>query len=223
MTLLKDPHGLRSELETFKLSIKDFDIGNIVKENFYATYKRMVLLEFLLNTQPEISHKKFIKSIIYDVLSAIVSVLHHRERYFQLNIRSMVEHTARISLQRIDMGGDFDITVRLQDFISLKEQNKNENWNYLHQQYTQACSWLHSSSNVGLNISATFNELLISDLKTNEKRMSNHLNTITNEIIRTLFNYYNSHIKTSFFRSRNELKYLVGPANFIHFQKSFPD
>jgi len=183
----------------------------------------MILLEFIINTQNEISHKQFLKSIIYDVLSAIVSILQNRERYFQLNIRSMVEHTARISLQKIDMGGDFDITVRLQDFTLLKAQNVNENWNYLHQQYTQACSWLHSSSNIALNISSTFCELLVSDLKTNNKRMSTHLNTITNEITRTLFNYYYNPIKTSFYRSWNEFRYLVGPANFDYFNQKFPD
>lgn len=223
MILQRDPHGFRKELDSFKDSIKEYNVENKVRDNFYASYKRMILVEFLINSHPEISHKKFLKSIVYDVLSAVVSILHNRERYFQLNVRSMVEHTARISLQKVDSGGNFDITVRLQDFNSLKQINTNENWNYLHQQYTQACSWLHSSSNVGLNITATFNDLLISDVRSNSKRMSTLLNTLTNEILRTLFNYYSNHLKNAFYRSRSELRYLIGPLNFDYFQKTFPD
>lgn len=43
-----------------------------------------------------------------------------RERYLQLNIRSMVEHIARIALNKSYAGGDFDGTVRRVDFEYLK-------------------------------------------------------------------------------------------------------
>jgi len=221
MLLNKDPFGFRKELELFKESLKPYNLSDNVKQSFYSSYKRLVLIEFLITSNPEISHKKFLKSIIYDVLNSIVSIINNRERYFQLNIRSMVEHLARISLQKIDHGEHFDITIRLENFEYLKENKKDENWSYLHQQYTQACSWLHSSSKVNLNINYTFNELLSSDIKTTSKRMASHLNTLTNEIIRALFCYYYNEIGNIFLRNSKELKYLITPSGFEYFSKKY--
>ncbi|WP_210510544.1 hypothetical protein [Pantoea ananatis] len=221
MILAQDTYGFRKEVAIFTSSLERFGLHNRVKDNFLASFKRMILIEFIINSHPEISHKKFLKSIVYDVLSAMVSILQDRERYFQLNVRSMVEHIARIALQKVDSGGDFDITVRLQDFLALKSQHQNENWNYLHQQYTQACSWLHSSSNIALNINSTFDDLLVSDKRTNKKSMSDLLNSITKEILKTIFNYYNQPIKNAFVRSRSEFRYLIGPACFRYFEATF--
>jgi hypothetical protein len=136
MLLNKDPFGFRKELELFKESLKPYNLSDNVKQSFYSSYKRLVLIEFLITSNPEISYKKFLKSIIYDVLKSIVSIINNRERYFQLNIRSMVEQLARISLQKIDHGEHFDITIRLENFEYLKENKKDENWSYLHQKYS---------------------------------------------------------------------------------------
>ncbi|HFO4399105.1 TPA: hypothetical protein ACHJWL_005454, partial [Escherichia coli] len=127
-------------------------------------------------------HKTFIKSIIYDVLSSITAILHKRERYLHLNFRSMIEHLARISLQKVDNGGDFDITIRTLDFENLKSTNTDENWAYMHSQYKQACGWLHSSSKVKLNITASFPDLLKSDSKSNAAKLSTHLQKMTTEM-----------------------------------------
>lgn len=57
----------------------------------------------------------------------------------------MVEHVARISLNKNYNGGDFDQTVRRRDFDFLKAQQVDEGWSYLHNVYINACYYVHSS------------------------------------------------------------------------------
>ncbi|EMO4266745.1 TPA: hypothetical protein LUX66_003652 [Enterobacter hormaechei subsp. xiangfangensis] len=197
--------------------IKSFQTDTRTENNLTSAYKHVLFLEFIHNSNPELSHKTFIKSIIYDVLSSITAILHKRERYLHLNFRSMIEHLARISLQKVDNGGDFDITVRTVDFENLKSTNTDENWAYMHSQYKQACGWLHSSSKVKLNITASFPDLLTSDSKSNAAKLSTHLQKMTTETLKIFFNYYVVEIQTSFYRTRGEMRYVVGNHNFEYF------
>ncbi|MDM6855903.1 hypothetical protein QT916_19985 [Enterobacter hormaechei] len=204
-------------MKEFITLIKSFQTDTRTENNLTSAYKHVLFLEFIHNSNPELSHKTFIKSIIYDVLSSITAILHKRERYLHLNFRSMIEHLARISLQKVDNGGDFDITVRTVDFENLKSTNTDENWAYMHSQYKQACGWLHSSSKVKLNITASFPDLLTSDSKSNAAKLSTHLQKMTTETLKIFFNYYVVEIQTSFYRTRGEMRYVVGNHNFEYF------
>ncbi|EOE0538632.1 hypothetical protein ACJVTN_17225 [Enterobacter hormaechei subsp. xiangfangensis] len=215
--LQRDPHGFRKDVKEFITLIKSFQTDTRTENNLTSAYKHVLFLEFIHNSNPELSHKTFIKSIIYDVLSSITAILHKRERYLHLNFRSMIEHLARISLQKVDNGGDFDITVRTVDFENLKSTNTDENWAYMHSQYKQACGWLHSSSKVKLNITASFPDLLTSDSKSNAAKLSTHLQKMTTETLKIFFNYYVVEIQTSFYRTRGEMRYVVGNHNFEYF------
>ena len=215
--LQRDPHGFRKDVKEFITLIKSFQTDTRTENNLTSAYKHVLFLEFIHNSNPELSHKTFIKSIIYDVLSSITAILHKRERYLHLNFRSMIEHLARISLQKVDNGGDFDITVRTVDFENLKSTNTDENWAYMHSQYKQACGWLHSSSKVKLNITASFPDLLTSDSKSNAAKLSTHLQKMTTETLKIFFNYYVVEIQTSFYRTRGEMRYVVGNHNFESF------
>lgn len=54
----------------------------------------------------------------------------------------------------------------------------------MHSQYKQACGWLHSSSKVKLNITASFPDLLKSDSKSNAAKLSTHLQKMTTEMLK---------------------------------------
>ncbi|EOW0555553.1 hypothetical protein ACOSY3_005065 [Escherichia coli] len=220
--LQRDPHGFRKDVKEFITMIKSFQVDIRTENNLTSAYKHVLFLEFIHNSHPEISHKIFIKSIIYDVLSSITAILHKRERYLHLNFRSMIEHLARISLQKVDNGGDFDITIRTLDFENLKSTNTDENWAYMHSQYKQACGWLHSSSKVKLNITASFPDLLKSDSKSNAAKLSTHLQKMTTEMLKIFFNYYVDEIQTSFYRTRGEMRYVLGNHNFEYFLSKNP-
>lgn len=220
--LQRDPHGFRKDVKEFITMIKSFQVDIRTENNLTSAYKHVLFLEFIHNSHPEIRHKTFIKSIIYDVLSSITAILHKRERYLHLNFRSMIEHLARISLQKVDNGGDFDITIRTLDFENLKSTNTDENWAYMHSQYKQACGWLHSSSKVKLNITASFPDLLKSDSKSNAAKLSTHLQKMTTEMLKIFFNYYVDEIQTSFYRTRGEMRYVLGNHNFEYFLSKNP-
>lgn len=220
--LQRDPHGFRKDVKEFITMIKSFQVDIRTENNLTSAYKHVLFLEFIHNSHPEISHKTFIKNIIYDVLSSITAILHKRERYLHLNFRSMIEHLARISLQKVDNGGDFDITIRTLDFENLKSTNTDENWAYMHSQYKQACGWLHSSSKVKLNITASFPDLLKSDSKSNAAKLSTHLQKMTTEMLKIFFNYYVDEIQTSFYRTRGEMRYVLGNHNFEYFLSKNP-
>ncbi|MDQ9199400.1 hypothetical protein QBS64_17980 [Cronobacter sakazakii] len=219
--LQRDPYGFRKDVKAFIAIVKELQLDTRTENNLTSAYKHALFLEFIYNSHPEISHKTFIKSIIYDVLSSITAIINKRERYLHLNFRSMIEHLARISLQKVDNGGDFDITIRTVDFESLKTSNVDENWTYMHSQYKQACGWLHSSSKVKLNITASFQDLLNSDSNSNAAKLSTHLQKMTTETLKIFFNYYVNEIQTSFFRKPIEMKYVVGNHNFEYFSNKF--
>lgn len=219
--LQRDPYGFRKDVKAFIAIVKELQLDTRTENNLTSAYKHALFLEFIYNSHPEISHKTFIKSIIYDVLSSITAIINKRERYLHLNFRSMIEHLARISLQKVDNGGDFDITIRTVDFESLKNSNIDENWTYMHSQYKQACGWLHSSSKVKLNITASFQDLLNSDSNSNAAKLSTHLQKMTTETLKIFFNYYVNEIQTSFFRKPIEMKYVVGNHNFEYFSNKF--
>lgn len=111
--LQRDPHGFRKDVKEFITLIKSFQTDTRTENNLTSAYKHVLFLEFIHNSNPELSHKTFIKSIIYDVLSSITAILHKRERYLHLNFRSMIEHLARISLQKVDNGGILILLLEL--------------------------------------------------------------------------------------------------------------
>ncbi|EOA4363276.1 hypothetical protein QU768_06340 [Proteus mirabilis] len=222
MLINRDPYHFKEEVSSFQQELCNLDLSVGAKDNFTSSFKHVLFMEFLYCSHPDLSHKKFVKSIIYDVLSSILAIIQKRERYLYLNVRSMIEHIARIALQKIDNGGDFDITVRSKDFELLKTNKPSENWIYLHQQYKQSCGWIHSSSNVGLNILSTFNELLTGDIKNSSLKQSIYLNKLTSEIVRVFYSYYENEIKNIFMRKMDAMKYLVGKSNFTYFSINFP-
>lgn len=92
----------------------------------------------------------------------------------------------------------------------------------MHSQYKQACGWLHSSSKVKLNITASFPDLLKSDSKSNAAKLSTHLQKMTTEMLKIFFNYYVDEIQTSFYRTRGEMRYVLGNHNFEYFLSKNP-
>ncbi|HGP1443659.1 TPA: hypothetical protein ACLGMU_004611, partial [Salmonella enterica] len=130
--LSNDPYGNRAETDRFRQEATKYlsdesDINTLV-----SVFKHVRIYSMIIEMNTNLSHKSHVKGIIYDSLNSIVAILNKRERYLHLNLRSMIEHIARIALNKTYSGGDFDGTVRRRDFDYLKSNRRNENWNYLH-------------------------------------------------------------------------------------------
>jgi len=176
-----------------------------------SIFKLATFLNIVLIRNDRLNHKNFVQGIIYDILNSLIAILNLRERYLHLNLRSMIEHIARIALDKIYKGNDFDGTVRRKDFDYLKQERSNENWKYMHDTYTRACDYVHSSPKANLNTTSKFIDLMRNDHVTKPSKQIITLQKVVSAIMKIFIVYYEVEISTAFFRSQSELRYLLGP------------
>lgn len=212
-----DPFGLSQDLIEFRTVIDKYSLSTDEGNKLANIFRQVSLCNLLVNNVPNLSHSSYIKGYIYDVLNSIISVLELRERYMQLNLRSMVEHIARISLNKINNGCDFDQTVRRKDFDFLKANVQDENWNYLHNVYINACYYVHSSPKANLNVSSRFLSLMDRDCNSSRQRMISNLFKVVSALMKVIIKYYNNQISDIFFRNPKDLKKLMGNGLYLYY------
>ncbi|HGP2176151.1 TPA: hypothetical protein ACLGS9_004878, partial [Salmonella enterica] len=98
--LSNDPYGNRAETDRFRQEATKYlsdesDINTLV-----SVFKHVRIYSMIIEMNTNLSHKSHVKGIIYDSLNSIVAILNKRERYLHLNLRSMIEHIARIALNK---------------------------------------------------------------------------------------------------------------------------
>ncbi|MCX8974720.1 hypothetical protein NLN78_14235, partial [Citrobacter portucalensis] len=69
MILQRDPHGFRDDAKKFIAKIKELGVDTCTENNLTASFKHVLFLEFIHNSHPALSYKRFVKCIIYDVLN----------------------------------------------------------------------------------------------------------------------------------------------------------
>ncbi|HFF8970287.1 hypothetical protein [Serratia marcescens] len=208
--LSHDPYNVRAESTLFRIEV----IKNITSENeinlLVSVFRHVSLYNLLVDLNGNLNHKTHIKGIVYDSLNSIVAIFNQRERYLQLNIRSLIEHIARIVLNKCYTGNDFDGTVRRRDFDYLKANHASENWRYMHDVYIRACQFLHFSPQANLNVSSKLFQLLENDCVSSQKSLIRNLHRTSTAIMSIFLRYYHVEIASAFFRSKSDLKFLLG-------------
>ncbi|MDQ0550668.1 hypothetical protein WKG88_01720 [Pantoea agglomerans] len=206
----KDPFGVFRESSDFRNVIAPV-LGVESEINISVSIFRSVsLCSLVIELTPNLNHSKYINGFIYDVLNSLVSIMNMRERYLQLNLRSMVEHIARMSLNKSYAGNAFDETVRRKDFIHLKENVKDENWKYLHNVYINACHFVHSSPIAKLKTSSKFLSLLENDSNQSQRKMLKNLHNAVNELMKVFLKHYKTDIENIFYRNVRDLEKILG-------------
>lgn len=213
-----DPFNTRDDVARFRQEVSKIFPNQQDINILISVFKLATLLNIVIKNDNNLNHKNFIYGIIYDTLNSIIAIFSLRERYLYLNIRSMIEHIARIALNKRYNGNDFDGTVRRRDFDYLKESRGGEGWKYMHDTYTRACHYVHSSPEAGLNFTATFAELIVNDHTTKPAKQILNLQKVLSSIIKIFIVYYESEISSTFFRSQGELKYLLGAALYKDYE-----
>lgn len=216
--LSKDPYSNRAETDSFRLEINKFFSDDAEINTLVSVFKHVRIYSMLIEMNSNLSHKTHLKGLIYDSLNSIVAITNKRERYLHLNLRSMIEHIARIALNKTYSGGDFDGTVRRRDFDYLKANRRSENWNYLHNVYINACQFVHFSPQANINTSATFLQLLVNDCHSSLKNLIRNLHRLTSAIMEIFITYFHAEISSTFYRSMADLKYLLGNSLFTKFK-----
>ncbi|AGS59379.1 TPA: hypothetical protein ACKRES_001093 [Proteus mirabilis] len=221
MLINKDPLSVRSEINLFREKIYSLipHENDASKNLLISMFKHAVFYNVLTLLNESISHKNYIKGMTYDALNCIICLIQRRERSLHLNLRSIIEHSARIALNKSHVDNDFDGTVRRKNFDYLKQNKPNENWKYMHESYSRACQYIHSSPDANLNISATFTELLESDFTSKMPKQILSTQRIISEITKILITYLESDISNSFLRTQKELEFLLGKPTFAYYLK----
>ncbi|HHR6335740.1 TPA: hypothetical protein ACS735_003607 [Providencia alcalifaciens] len=220
MLINKDPLAVRKQVELFKSKILELlpDENDSSRNLLCSMFKHAAFYNALILLNDSISHKSYINGMTYDALNCIISLAHRRERSLHLNIRSIIEHAARIALNKNQSGGDFDGTVRRRNFDTLKQNSDDGSWKFLHDSYIRACQYIHSSPNANLNIAATFTELLDGDFTSRMQRQTNITQRIISESTKMLIRYLEPEISNCFLRTQTELEFLIGRPNFIFYR-----
>lgn len=215
--LSHDPYNVRAESRSFHFEVVKYVTSENEINLLVSIFKHISLYNVLVDLNENLNHKTHIKGIIYDSLNSIVAIFNQRERYLQLNTRSLIEHIARVILNKSYSGNDFDETVRRRDFDYLKVNNASENWHYMHDVYIKACQFVHFSPQANLNVSSKFLQLLKNDCTSSQTSLIRNLHKTSTAIMRVFIKYFHVEIASTFFRSRSDLKFLLGTSLYNEF------
>lgn len=209
-----NPFGSKKELKLFLIEVDKHFSKEEDRNLLSSSFKLIIFLKLMVEHNNNINHKRVINAAIYDSLNALVAIFNSRERYLQLNIRSLTEHIARIAIDKLDNKDSFDQNVKRQFFLDLKSKKPNENWKYIHETYIRACNYVHLSSKSKLNINSTFSDLLIGDSTSSKSKQISLFQKILSEIMSIFILYYKEEIENTFFRNKGELKFILGQKLF---------
>lgn len=215
--LTHDPFNISKDVILFKDEVQKHLTKEDEINKAISIFRQVSLCNTLLIMSPNLNHSTYLKGFIYDVLNSIIAIIKKRERYLQLNFRSMVEHIARITLNKIDNGGEFDQTVRTRDFDYLKRNVADENWSYLHDVYINACHYIHSSPQANLDITSNFLSLMDGDCNSNQHNMIKKLQKVVTELMRIIIKHYHIFFSNIFFRNNKHLEKIMGKSLYTYY------
>ncbi|HBQ5063155.1 TPA: hypothetical protein L7427_004006, partial [Klebsiella pneumoniae] len=174
----QDPFNIGRDVNSFRAEVQKHLTSTDEINKSVSIFRQVSLCNTILNHTANLNHSSYIRGFIYDTLNSLIAIIKKRERYLQLNFRSMVEHVARISLNKNYNGGDFDQTVRRKDFDFLKAHQVDEGWAYLHNVYINACHYVHSSPKANLNVTSKFLSLMEGDCNSTQHKMVKKLHEV---------------------------------------------
>ncbi|AXQ32941.1 MULTISPECIES: hypothetical protein [Enterobacter cloacae complex] len=215
--LTHDPFNIARDVNNFKTEVQQHLTSTDEINKSVSIFRQISLCNTMLSHTPNLNHSSYIKGFIYDTLNSLIAIIKKRERYLQLNFRSMVEHVARISLNKNYNGGDFDQTVRRKDFDFLKAHQNDEGWVYLHNVYINACYYVHSSPQANLNVTSTFISLMEGDCNSTQHKMVTKLHEVVSALMKIIIKYYHQHISNIFFRNMKDLKKIMGNSLYLYY------
>lgn len=215
-----NPFGSKQQLMLFMSEVDNYFTKTQDKNLLASSFKLIFFLKLMVEHNPNIKHKRNINGAVYDSLNGLVAIFNSRERYLHLNLRSLIEHIARIALDKVYEGGEFDGSVRRKDFLHLKEKRTSENWKYMHETYTRACHYIHASPQANLNVNATFTDLLSKDSTSSQSKQIQLFQKVLSETVKIFLVYYYDEISNTFFRTQGELRFILGNALYIKYQNN---
>lgn len=204
-----DPLEIKKEINLLR---NDFLSLNYPENEHNSLIKsaKFILFFKILSCRREESN--FYINIVYDLLSALVSIINNQDRYFHLSIRSSIEQMARINLNR-NISEKKSCMIHITDFEYLKNNGHCEaqqHWIKLYENYKNACLYVHGSPDSGIDFIATYNDLKNNKVKLNLKKFIKHLNAVCFHLINISIIHDGDLIRDIFWRNNSDLIYLLG-------------
>ncbi|WP_411545844.1 hypothetical protein QM151_18945 [Klebsiella pneumoniae] len=213
----QDPFNIGRDVNSFRAAAqKNFPfIGEINKS--VSIFRQVSLCNTILNHTANLNHSSYIRGFIYDTLNSLIAIIKKRERYLQLNFRSMVEHVARISLNKNYNGGDFCRAAGSRDFDFLKAHQVDEGWAYLHNVCSISSHYVHSSPKANLNVTSKFVSLMEGDCNSTQHKMVKKLHEVVSALMKVIIKYYYQNISNIFFRNKKDLEKIMGKSLYSYY------
>lgn len=149
----------------------------------------------------------------------IRSIKNGEERYYYLNLRSIIEHSLRIvnNIDSIDTVTNNEIIENTKNLIKLK--GISVNISLIKTEYTKSCLYVHGNEKAGMNLALYYQSSI--ECEGSIKEISSKLNILV-KLLKELFDLIlisqNNIVDTAFFRRKTVLKYLLVASSYSVFE-----
>lgn len=211
----EDPYGITDTLELF---CKNFsDIKPINEQNqIKFIVKKIILIRIILN-ENYIEDKWFLEGVYADLLSLLETLSLNKKRYFQFNLRSLIENMLRVLLNKKDK----DKTGVRQLFYEAKTSQLSDSVSKLNNIYVKSNNFVHNNIESQLPLVRNYYELTHSKLKDKEiSSMLKNLEDTCKVLDQILIITYYQGIDNIFHRRRKSLRRLIGENNYYKYFRS---
>lgn len=202
-------NAIKQEIELFsETNIKDYEIS--VGNDMRYLLKKVVFFKYIKQNY----HTNYgVNSILSDYIFLIDSIINSNVRYYNLNIRSIIEHSLRI-FNEISTTSTMTYTELMdntKEKIALIDDN-DINLGLISQIYNESCNFVHGNINAEMPLAEYFSDCFsLNNNFPNLKKNVQHCRLLTDELLKLFLYSHYIIIDSSFHRRKTILKYLINP------------
>ncbi|MEC1555126.1 hypothetical protein P9D28_22245 [Bacillus haynesii] len=213
---IKELGDVKAEINSFAESEFN-DLKVLDKNNLIFILKKIVFLKYLSR---QVNSDYRFHALTSDFMYLIRSIKTGEERYYYLNLRSIIEHSLRIvnSIESTNTISNSDIMNSTQTVIEVKKASIN--MSIIKDEYTRSCLYVHGNENAGMSLATFYQNCMEDEGLIDEISVKlNVLVKMLKELFELILISQNAIIDAAFFRRKTILEYLVGKNSYLVFEK----
>ena len=221
LVMVEDPTYLeltriKSEIQSFKQSLKEvapfyeFELTPSDDSFFGFIAKHIVFFKYLALTALTANDKFYLKILISDSYSLILSILENRVRYSYLNERSIIENFVLFTLYQLPT--KCRISAPIMNEYRYKMNLTDSDYSLLKSEYRTACGYIHGNDEFTNYLATHWKECILRRNKNIGDRFQYYarLVKIFKILDRSLIRYRAEYVNGAFHRKKSLMCYLVG-------------
>lgn len=198
-------NSVKEELRKFiNEQYLDFSEQN---RNFMASIlKKVILMKYIVRQK---SDDYRLQALLSDLIYLIRCIKNGEERYYYLNIRSLIEQSLRIvnDVASTDTMTNYNIMSKSEDCVS--NSSFNVNLDIIKNQYSKSCLYVHGNSNANMQLAEIYFDSIKDKEIDNLNQKLNELVKLLKELFRLIFISNSILIDAAFHRRKSILRYLT--------------